>query len=88
MPVSRYTEKYKNLHAALKAARSKQRLTQAQVAARALSRPQSYVAKYENGERRLDLIELLAVAEIIGLHMPSLLRQLGYRRKASANARK
>lgn len=40
-------------------------LTQAQLAAR-LDRPQSFVAKYEGGERRLDVIEFMEVAEAIG----------------------
>ena len=40
-------------------------LTQAQLAAR-LERPQSFVAKYEGGERRLDVIEFMEVAEAIG----------------------
>lgn len=30
-----------------------------------LSRPQSYVSKYERGERRLDLIEFLEIAEAL-----------------------
>ena len=40
-------------------------LTQATLAAR-LDRPQSFVAKYENGERRLDIIEFIEIAEAIG----------------------
>ena len=40
-------------------------LTQATVAER-LSKPQSYVAKYERGERRLDVVEFMEVAEVIG----------------------
>lgn len=40
-------------------------MTQAQLAAR-LDRPQSFVAKYEGGERRLDVIEFMEVAEAIG----------------------
>ena len=40
-------------------------LTQAHVAAR-LDRPQSFIAKYEGGERRLDVIEFMEVAEAIG----------------------
>ncbi len=31
-----------------------------------LGRPQSYVSKYETGERRLDLIELRAICEVVG----------------------
>ena len=30
-----------------------------------LSKPQSYVAKYEKGERRLDVVEFVEVAEAI-----------------------
>ena len=40
-------------------------LTQATVAAR-LRRPASFVGKYENGYRRLDVIEFLEVAAAIG----------------------
>jgi len=40
-------------------------LTQAAVAAR-LRRPVSFVGKYENGYRRLDVIEFLDVAAAIG----------------------
>jgi transcriptional regulator with XRE-family HTH domain len=50
--------------ALLKEARSKAGLTQAEVAIR-LKRPQSFVAKYEGGERRLDVIEFLSVAQAI-----------------------
>ena len=40
-------------------------LTQAAVAAR-LRRPTSFVGKYENGYRKLDIIEFLKVAAAIG----------------------
>jgi transcriptional regulator with XRE-family HTH domain len=46
-------------------ARSDAGLSQVDLAAR-LNRPQSYVSKYESGERRLDLIEFIEVAEAIG----------------------
>ena len=42
-------------------ARRKAGLTQQQLA-RKLGRPQSFVAKYENGERRIDLIEFASIA--------------------------
>lgn len=48
------------------AARKRAELTQQQVAAR-LGTPQSYVSKYENGERKLDVIEFIEVCEALGL---------------------
>lgn len=52
--------------AALLTERRKQAgLTQAAVAA-ALGRHQPFIANIENGERRLDVVEFLALAEIIG----------------------
>lgn len=39
-------------------------LTQQQVAD-ALGRPQSFVAKYEGGERRLDVLEFIEVAKAV-----------------------
>ncbi len=44
----------------LRELRSNNGLTQAEVATR-LGKPQSYVSKYESGERRLDVAELMAV---------------------------
>jgi len=49
----------------LVAARKKAGLTQQQLANR-LRTPQSFVAKYEGGERRLDVLELLQILEAIG----------------------
>ncbi len=46
-------------------ARKKAGLTQHDLAKR-LGRPQSFVAKYEGGERRLDVIEFIAIARAIG----------------------
>lgn len=42
----------------------KAELTQTQVA-KALGRPQSYVADIESGQRRLDLVEFLNLARVI-----------------------
>jgi transcriptional regulator with XRE-family HTH domain len=50
--------------ALLKGARKAAGLTQAEVAGR-LKKPQSFVAKYENGERRLDVLEFVAVCRAI-----------------------
>jgi transcriptional regulator with XRE-family HTH domain len=42
--------------------------------ARRLKRPQSFVAKYEGGERRLDVIEFVAIVRAIGGDPVRLLR--------------
>jgi transcriptional regulator with XRE-family HTH domain len=50
-------------------------LTQAEVAGR-LQRPQSYVSKYESGERRLDVVEFLDLARVIGFDPSKLINTL------------
>jgi len=44
--------------------------------AKRLGRPQSFVAKYEGGERRLDVVEFMTVARAIGADPVALLRAL------------
>jgi transcriptional regulator with XRE-family HTH domain len=46
-------------------ARTKAKLTQMQLSKR-LKKPQSFVAKYEGGERRLNVIEFLRICREIG----------------------
>ncbi len=55
--------------------REKSGLTQADVAAR-LDKPQSFVAKYEGGERHLSAIEFIDVVRALGLEPVAVLRQL------------
>ena len=50
-------------------------LTQTVVAER-LGKPPSYVAKYEGGDRRLDVLEFLDVAAAIGFEPSALIRSL------------
>lgn len=45
--------------------RKDKRLTQAQLA-ETLQRPQSFVSKYETGERNLDFVEVIEVLEGLG----------------------
>lgn len=70
-----HTQAYKLLQARLVAAREAHNLTQAETAS-ALRRPQSYISKVESGERRLDLIEFLALSAVIGLDPSSLIKDL------------
>ena len=50
-------------------------LTQQALAAR-LRKPQSFVAKYEGGERRLDVVEFIAIARALGADPLKLLTKL------------
>ncbi|MCL3880711.1 helix-turn-helix transcriptional regulator [Marivita sp. GX14005] len=53
------------LMAALKQARLDAGLTQTELAIR-LERPQSFVAKYENGERKVEVVEFVQIVSAIG----------------------
>jgi transcriptional regulator with XRE-family HTH domain len=71
-----HTERHRKLRALLVARRKAAALTQTVVAER-LGRPPSYVAKYEGGDRRLDVLEFLDVASAIGFNPCALIRALG-----------
>lgn len=70
-----HTQRYATLRERLIEARRNAGLTQTQVAEQ-LGRPQSFVAKYELGERRLDIIEFLDVAHVLKLNVGLFLAKL------------
>jgi transcriptional regulator with XRE-family HTH domain len=70
-----YSAEYQQLCVLLRALRREAGLTQVEVAER-LDVPQSFVSKYEPGERRLDVIELRHVAEAIGLTLQTLIARI------------
>lgn len=70
------TPRYQELTSRLKSARKGADLTQQELADR-LGKPQSYVSKYESGERRLDVAEFMEVATALGLDAPLLLTHSG-----------
>jgi transcriptional regulator with XRE-family HTH domain len=76
MQKSIYTRQHQRLCELLTEARKSAGLTQADIAER-LGKPQSFVSKYEGGERRLDVIEFLAVTEAIGVDPGEILAELG-----------
>jgi transcriptional regulator with XRE-family HTH domain len=75
VPKSLFTRGYGRFRALLISARKKAGLTQVGLASK-LSRPQSFVSKYERGERRLDVIEFLEVARALDLDPVDVIRQL------------
>lgn len=64
-PKSIHRKEYKELLASLAQARKEMGMTQAELAKK-LKKPQSYVSKVENGERRLDVVELMEIAKAVG----------------------
>lgn len=70
---SRYIE-YQDFCSSLIGARESVGLTQTVVADR-LGKPQSFVSKYERGERRLDVLEFVDVMYVLGLNPSDYLSQ-------------
>lgn len=64
MRKSIHSETYQRFTELLVHARKDAGLTQQQLADR-LGKPQSFVAKYERGERRLDVVEFLEITEAL-----------------------
>ena len=59
----------------LVAARHKAGLTQEELAKK-LNRPQSFVAKYEQQERRLDVVELVQISKILNTDPRLFIREI------------
>ncbi|HEY3987030.1 helix-turn-helix transcriptional regulator [Cedecea sp.] len=68
-----YSEEYQLVIKSLRDARVKRGITQQQLA-QAMGRPQSFIAKIESGERRLDVIEFAHVAQLLGVEPAPLLK--------------
>lgn len=60
-----YQENYRKLISELITIRKTANLTQAQIAQK-LQKPQSYIAKIENLERKLDILEFVQLCQILG----------------------
>jgi transcriptional regulator with XRE-family HTH domain len=74
MDKSIFTPEQEALQRVLRQLRMGAGLRQEDLAAR-LSEPQSFVSKYESGERRLDLIELRQVCQVVGVTLPELIER-------------
>lgn len=68
MTKSHYSRHQTNLQDLLRRVRLKDGLRQQDLAKR-LRMPQSFVSKYESGERRLDLVEIRQICKAIGMSL-------------------
>lgn len=75
MAKSIYDDEYRRLISLLRSERLAVGLTQQEVADR-MGRPQSFVAKVEGCERRLDVVEFLHLCRAIGVDPGSFLSQV------------
>ncbi len=70
----RHMEKKCRLASLLRQIRLDANLKQSQIAEK-IGQTQSYVSKYENGEQRLDLIELEVVCNAVGISLTDFVRR-------------
>ncbi|WP_375202099.1 helix-turn-helix domain-containing protein [Hyphococcus sp.] len=75
MPKPLRSKRHKLLRALLKEARLKAGLTQEEVAV-LLGYPQSYIAKIEGGERRLEVVEFIALCEVIEVEPAAVIKKI------------
>jgi transcriptional regulator with XRE-family HTH domain len=77
---STHSELYGRFLSAITDARLQLGLSQRQLAG-LLKKPQSYVSKYERGERRLDVVEFLDLCKVLKLDPCAVLRKVEAKRK-------
>ena len=75
MDKSIYTREYETLVRLLREAREEANLTQVDLA-ELLEQSQSFVSKYERGERRLDLIQLRTICLALGISLTDFVKRL------------
>jgi len=75
MAGSLFTDGYRSFVSELTGARQALNVTQAELARR-LGKPQSYVSKIERLERRIDVVELCALIDALGLDRREAFEQL------------
>ncbi len=69
------TDEYQTFLDCLISARKDADVTQQELAQR-LGKPQSFVSKYENRERRLDVVEFLQIARALGVNPSQILMKM------------
>jgi transcriptional regulator with XRE-family HTH domain len=74
MPKSIFSAGQEKLQKLLRQARTEAGFTQIQLADK-LHRPQSFVSKYESGERRLDLVELRQICDALKISLADFVKR-------------
>jgi transcriptional regulator with XRE-family HTH domain len=75
-------EEHEVVGAGLAAARKRVGLTQKELASK-LGKPQSFVSSYENGQRRIDLLEFLRIVETLKVDPRAVFADIRKRRSNS-----
>lgn len=75
-----YSDEYQRVIKALREARIAKEVTQESLA-QALDRPQSFIAKVENGERRLDIVEFVYLARLLSIDPISIIGKIPAKHK-------
>ena len=70
-----HSERHRRLAELIVEKRKRAGLTQAAVAS-ALGRHQPFIANIESGERRVDLVELISLSEVIGFNLCEFVREI------------
>lgn len=81
-----FTSEYEAFLVNLISARKDAGFTQQELAER-LGKPQSFVSKYERRERRLDVVEFVTIAEVIGLDPCRVIEEIKSSRPAKKRLR-
>ena len=75
MTKSVFTKDYNYFRELLIKSRKEVGLKQSEVAHK-LQKPQSFVSKYESGERRLDVIEFIEISEVLNINPIDIIKEL------------
>ncbi|MDY4380161.1 helix-turn-helix transcriptional regulator [Pectobacterium brasiliense] len=73
-----YSDEYQSVIKILREARIEKGITQENLA-NTLGRPQSFVAKIENGERRLDVVEFVHIAHLLSVDASTVLEKIAHK---------
>lgn len=84
MEKSSFSQRYTLLRQLVRQKRQSTGLTQTELA-NLLEEPQSYISKVENGERRLDLVQLHAFCDAMGVSLREIVDE--YLRQTSPRSR-